>query len=75
MSPDDDPPVWRCPAAIAGTVVDEVRAQAGRVNADAETGEPVVPCDVRLAPGLERVDGPRRERHPEARDEFRGQIC
>ena len=75
VTPDDDPPVRRLPAAVAGTVVDEVRAQAGRVNADAESGEPVVPCDVGAVLGLERVDGPRRERHPETRDEFRGRNC
>ena len=72
MTPDDDPTVRCLPAAIAGTVVDEVRAQAGWVNADAESGEPVVPCDVGAVPGLERVDGPRRERHLEVRCAYPG---
>ena len=57
VTADDDPPVRRVPAAVSGTVGDEVRAQVGRVHADAELGEPVVPCDVGAFPGLERVDG------------------
>lgn len=68
VAADDDSPVRRLPAAISGTIVDEIRAQAGRLNADAESGDPVVPCGVGPRLRLECFDGARGEGHPDARD-------
>ena len=68
VASDDDASVRRLPAAVAGAVVDEIRAQSGRLNADAESGDPVVPCGVGPRLRLERLDGARGECHPDARD-------
>ena len=68
VASDDDAPVRRFPAAVAGAVVDEIRAQSGRLNADAESGDSVVPCGVGPRLRLERLDGARGERHPDARE-------
>ena len=46
MVADDDPPFGGVAAAVAGAVVDEVGAQAGGLNADAESAEFVVPRGV-----------------------------
>ena len=54
---DDDPPVGGRAAAVAGSVVDEVRPQAGGLNTDAESGELVVPRGVGFFLGFQ---GPRR---------------
>ena len=39
VAPDDDPAVGRLSSAVAGAVVDEVGAQPGGLNADAESGD------------------------------------
>ena len=68
VASDDDAPVRRFPAAVAGAIVDEIRAQAGWLNADAESGDPVVPCGVGPRLRLERLDGARGKGHRDAGD-------
>lgn len=75
VAPDDDPAVGRLSAAVAGAVVDEVGAQPGGLNADAESGELVVPRGVGLLLGLECLDRARGQRHAEARGAFSGRRC
>lgn len=75
VAPDDDPAIGRLPSAVAGAVVDEVRAQAGGLHADAESGELVVPCGVGLFLGFEGSDGACGEGHAEARGAFSGRRC
>ena len=75
VAPDDEAAVGRLPSAVAGAVVDEVGAQPGGLNPDAESGELAVPCRVGFLLRLERLDGARGEGHPKARGAFSGRRC
>ena len=53
----------------------EVGAQPGGLDPDAEAGELAVPCRVGLVLRLERLDSARGEGRPEARSAFSGRRC
>ena len=54
---DDEALVGRGPAARAEAVIDNVGLDAGGMDEDAVSGQPVVPCDPWLIGRLEAVDG------------------
>lgn len=62
-----DPPVRRLDVMTAGAIVDEIRAQAEGLNADTESGDPVVPRGAGSFLRQERLDGGRDEGHPDVR--------
>jgi hypothetical protein len=49
------------PRASGGPILGDIAALAGREDAQAETGQFVIPDDVVLAPYLSGVDDPLRE--------------
>ena len=62
----------RLPAAVTGPVVDDKGLGPGGMDADAETGELVVPGDPGPLGGLEGVDGALGERGAHLRGAFSG---
>ena len=75
VASNDGPPVRRFPPAVAGTVIDKVRVQSRRLNADTESSDPVVPLGVGFRLWTERLDGARGEGHPYALDALSGLLC
>ena len=63
--------VW----VLSSTAVDEIRVQSGRLNANVESGDPVVPRGVGPRLRAERLDRARGEGHPDARDALSGLRC
>ena len=56
VTTDDDALVGRLPSTIACPVIDDEGLGARGMHADAESREPVVPCDPGLVGGLEGLD-------------------
>ena len=70
VAADRDPLDGGLSAAVAGAVVDDEGLGAPGVDADAETGQLVVPGDPGRVGRLERIDGPLGECRAHLRDAF-----
>ena len=72
---NDDIPVERLSAALAGAVVDEEGLDAGGLHPNAKPGQLVIPGNPGFFPGLHRLDGAPGQGQLVQRDPFTGGYC